>query len=191
MATMGFSKTLLLIGFLTAPLAYAQIGPIVEEPVGRRPPPNTTLTRQQEDQARDAMLAPLKIRFGKKSQEWTAQKLSSLPHESLQIMDAKNQSKTFSGVPLMALLVELGVPQKLKGKDLRLYALVEGRDGYKVVYSLGEISPDVHDGTVLLVDSVDGKPLQDSGPIQLISSGERRESRWVRGVVSIRVQAAD
>ena len=59
----------------------------------------------------------------------------------------------------MALLVELGVPQKLKGKDFRLYVVAEGRDGNKVVYSLGEISPDVHEGMVLLADSVDGKPL--------------------------------
>jgi hypothetical protein len=190
MATMGFSKPLLLIAFLTAPLAYAQL-PITEAPVGRRPPPNTTLTRQQEDQARDGMIAPVKIRYGKKSQEWTAQALAALPHEHLEMMDARNHSKTFSGVPLMALLVELGVPQKLKGKDFKLYVLVEGRDGNKVVYSLGEISPDVHEGSVLLVDSVDGKPLEDSGPIQLISSGERRDSRWVRSVVSIRVQSAE
>jgi hypothetical protein len=191
MATMGFSKALLPIVFLTAALACAQTGPVTDLPLGHPLPPDTTLTRQQADQGRDGMIAPLKISYGKKWQEWTAQKLSSLPHENLQIMDARNQAKTFSGVPLMALLVELGVPQKLKGKDLKLYALVEGRDGSKVVYSLGEISPDVHEGTVLLVDSVDGKPLEDTGPIQLISSGERRDSRWVRGVVSIRVQSAD
>lgn len=91
----------------------------------------------------------------------------------------------------MALLVELGVPQKLKGKDLRLYLIAEGRDGNKVVYSLGEVSPDLHDGSVLLADSVDGKPLSDDGPIELICSGERHPVRWVRGVTSIRVQAAD
>jgi len=91
----------------------------------------------------------------------------------------------------MALLVELGVPQKLKGKDFRLYLIAEGRDGNKVVYSLGEVSPDVHDGSVLLADSVDGKPLTDNGPIELICCGERRPARWVHGVISIRVQAAD
>ena len=99
--------------------------------------------------------------------------------------------ETYSGVPLMALLVELGVPQKLKGKDFRLYVVAEGRDGNKVVYSLGEISPEVHEGSVLLADSVDGKPLSDNGPIELISSGERRPARWVRNVTSIKVQAAD
>jgi hypothetical protein len=155
------------------------------------PPPDTTLTRQQADQGRESMIAPLKVSFGKKSQEWTAEKLATLPHESMQVPDARSQTQTFSGVPLIALLVEVGVPQKLKGKDLKLYLVAEGRDGTKVVYSLAEVSPEEHEGEVLLVDSVDGKPLAKNGPIALISSSERRDSRWVRGVVSIRVLSAD
>jgi Oxidoreductase molybdopterin binding domain len=155
-------------------------------------PPDTSITRQQADQGRDAMIAPLKISFGKKSQEWTAPKLAALPHETMQVMDARTQqTATFSGVPLMALLVEVGVPQRPKGNDFRLYVVAEGRDGYKAVYSLGEVSPDVHDGSVLLADSLDGKPLADAGPIELICSGERRPARWIRGVVSIRVMKAD
>jgi hypothetical protein len=155
-------------------------------------PLDTTHTRQQADQNRDDVVIPLKISFGKKSAEWTAPKLAQLPHETIQTTNEHTQAQeTYSGVPLMALLVELGVPQKLKGKDFRLYLIAEGRDGYKVVYSLGEVSPDVHEGSVLLADSVDGKPLADNGPIELISSGERRPARWVRNVTSIKVQAAD
>ncbi len=156
-------------------------------------PLDSTRSRQQADQGRDEMVTPLKISYGKKSAEWTAPKLAGLPHESIQATNSRTQTQeTYSGVPLMALLVELGVPQKLKGKDFRLYVVAEGRDGNKVVYSLGEISPDVHDGSVLLVDSVDGKPLADNnGPIELICSGERRPARWVQGVISIKVQAAD
>lgn len=190
--TTGNYKPLLLSLLLAAPLALAQSGQITDVPLRPPPPPDTTLTRQQANQGRESMVVPLKISFGKKSQEWTAQKLATLPHESMQVVDARNQAQqTYSGVPLIALLVELGVPQKLKGKDLRLYVLAEGRDGNKVVYSLAEISPDEHEGEVLLVDSIDGKPLADNGPIELISSGERRDSRWVRGVVSIKVQTAD
>jgi hypothetical protein len=155
-------------------------------------PLDTSRTRQQADQGRDAMEAPLKISYGKKSAEWTAPKLAQLPHETIQATNERTQAQdSYSGVPLMALLVELGVPQKLKGKDFRLYVVAEGRDGYKVVYSLGEVSPDVHDGSVLLVDSVNGKPLEDNGPIELICSGEHSPARWVRGVTSIKVQAAD
>jgi|GEM_PF-6584490 len=180
-----------------ATLAAAQTSPPPTGPGGGLalrppPPPDTTLTRQQADQGRDAMIPPLKISFGKKSAEWTAPKLAQLPHETIQATNEHSQSQeTYSGVPLMALLVELGVPKKLKGKDFRLYVVAEGRDGNKVVYSLGEVSPDVHDGSVLLADSVNGKPLEDNGPIELICSGEHRSARWIRGVISIKVQAAD
>ncbi len=191
MPTMGL-HTLLLSLFLATPLAYAQSGPITDLPMGHPRPPDTSLTRQLADQGRDAMVTPLKISYGKKSEEWTAPKLAQLPHETIQVTNERTRApESYSGVPLMALLVEVGVPQKLKGKDFRLYVVAEGRDGYKVVYSLGEVSPDVHDGSVLLADSVDGRPLAGDGPVELVISGERRPARWVRGVVSIKVQAAD
>ena len=191
MPTMG-KHTFFLSLLLATPLAYAQTGPITDLPMGHPQPPDTSLARQQADQGRDSFVTPLKISYGKKSAEWTAPKLAQLPHETMQATNEQTQAQeTYSGVPLMALLVELGVPQRPKGKDFRLYVVAEGRDGYKVVYSIGEVSPDVHDGSVLLVDSVNGKPLTDNGPIELICSGEHRPARWVRGVVSIKVQAAD
>jgi hypothetical protein len=187
----------LIFSIAFVPAAFSQLpdnpnlgpGGILLHPPG---PMDTTHTRQQADQGRDAMESSLRIKYGKKSAEWTAPKLAQLPHETIQTTNERTQAQdSYSGVPLMALLVELGVPQKLKGNDFRLYVVAEGRDGYKVVYSLGEVSPDVHDGSVLLVDSVNGKPLDDTGPIELICSGEHRPSRWVRGVTSIKVQAAD
>jgi hypothetical protein len=156
------------------------------------PPPDTRLTKMEEE-TRVAMASPVKIAFGKKSQQWTAAKLAELPHESIQFTDPERRNVvTYSGVPLIALLVEVGVPQRPKGKDLRLVVVAEARDGNKVVYSLGEVSPEVHDGSVLLADSADGKPIgEESGPIELICSGDRSPARWIRGVASIRVVAAD
>ncbi len=156
------------------------------------PPPDTRITKMAGE-SRVEMDSPLKVAFGRKSQQWTPARLAGLPHESLKFTDAdKRNIVTFSGVPLMALLVEVGVPQRPKGKDLRLVVVAESRDGSKVAYSLGEVSPDVHDGSVLLADSEDGKPLGDeSGPIELICSGDRSPARWIRGLASIRVVAAD
>ena len=156
------------------------------------PPPDTRLT-QMEEQTRVAMTASLKISFGRKSQQWTPAKLAALPHESIQFTDSDRRNVvTYSGVPLMALLVEVGVPQRPKGKDLRLVVVAESGDGNKVAYSLGEISPEVHDGSVLLVDSANGKPLGiESGPIELICSGDRSPVRWIRSLTSVRVISAD
>jgi len=194
MGVKGWGMAITLVLSLAAPLAKAQpqtAGP-GGAPFHAPPPPDTSLTRQQADQARDAAILPLKITFGKKVAEWTAPKLAELPHDNITVHnDHTKADETYSGVPLMELLTQLGVPQKLKGKDFRLYLIAEGSDGYKVVYSIGEVSPDVHDGSVLVADSMDGKPLGINGQLQLVCTGEKHPARWVHNVVSIRVMAAD
>ena len=76
-------KLCLSLAFCTGTtLAAAQTSPPAVGPGGGTalrppPPPDTTLTRQQADQGRDAMIAPLKISYGKKSAEWTAPKLAA------------------------------------------------------------------------------------------------------------------
>lgn len=135
---------------------------------------------------------PLKVTFGDKSAEWTPATLASQPHVTVTVYNEHaKENETFSGVPLMSLLAPLGVPAKPHGKDFRLYVVAAGSDGYEVVYSIGEVNPDVHDGTVLVADAMDGKPLGDHGPLQLVATGEKRPARWVRNLVTIRVQSAE
>jgi hypothetical protein len=130
----------------------------------------------------------LKITFGDQSAEWTAATLAALPHTTLTLYNEHTKAnETYSGVPLIDLLVKLGVPDKPRGKQFRLYLVAEGSDGYEVVYSLGEVTPDVHDATVLVVDSEDGKPIADDGPLKMVATGERRPARWVRNLVAVRV----
>jgi hypothetical protein len=156
------------------------------------PPSGSAHSGPPAGQTVDAATAPVKISFSDKSAEWTVSKIAELPHQTITVHNAHiNADQTFSGVPLIQLLTPLGVPEKPKGKDFKLYVLVEGRDGYKVVFAIGEIAPDVHDGTVLLADTVDGKPIAENGPIQLVCTGEKRPARWVRNVAAIRVLAAD
>jgi hypothetical protein len=136
--------------------------------------------------------APVRITFGDKSAEWTIIRMADLPHKTITLRNEHvNADQTFSGVPLIQLLTPLGVPEKPKGKDFKIYVVAEGRDGYKVVFSIGEVSTDVHDGAVLLADSVDGKPITQNGPFQIVCSGDKRPARWVRNVVAIRVMTAD
>jgi hypothetical protein len=135
---------------------------------------------------------PLKITFGDKSSEWTVVTLAALPHKTITVYNEHAKAnQAYSGVDLIELLKPLGVPEKPHGKDFRLYLVAEGSDGYQVVYSLGEISPDVHDGTVLVADTLDGKALADSGPLQLVATGEKRPARWVRNLVAIRILTAE
>jgi hypothetical protein len=135
---------------------------------------------------------PLRITFGDKSAEWTAATLAALPHKTLTVFNEHAKvNQTYSGVELIELLKPLGVAEKPHGKELRLYLVAEGSDGYEVVYSVGEVTPDVHDATVMVADTLDGKPIGDSGPLQLVATGEKRPARWVRNLVAIRVNTAE
>ena len=103
---------------------------------------------------------PLKISFGDKSAEWTSATLAALPHKTLTLFNEHTKkNETYSGVALIDLLTKLGVPDKPHGKEFRLYLEAEGADGYVVVYSVAEVTPDVHDGTVIVADTIDGNPL--------------------------------
>jgi len=157
---------------------------------GDRPLLDTS--RVQQEMAAKAAAGPLKIIFGKKSAGWTAATLAALPHTTITVHNEHAKAdQTYSGVPLIELLKPLGVPEKPHGKEFRLYLVAEGSDGYQVVYSVAEAMPDVHDGTVMVADTMDGKPLGDNGPLQLVATGEKRPARWVRNLVAIRVMTAE
>jgi hypothetical protein len=135
---------------------------------------------------------PLKITFGDKSATWTAATLAPLPHVTVTVHNEHTKAdETYSGVPLIALLTPLGVNEHPRGKDLRLYVVTEGADLYEAVYSIGEITPDVSNSTVIVADTENGKPLTDDGPLKLIATGEKRPARWVRNLVAIKVLAAE
>jgi len=159
---------------------------------GQTATPDTSHAAQEMMHDRPMPAAgPLKIAFGDKSAEWTAATLAALPHKTLNVYNEHAKAnQTYSGVPLIDLLTKLGVPEKPRGKDFRLYLVAEGSDGYQVVYSIGEVAPDVHDGDVIVADSLDGKPLPGNGPLQLVATGEKRPARWVRNLDAIRVLTA-
>lgn len=135
---------------------------------------------------------PLRITFGTKSAEWTPAALAVLPHTTLTVYNEHlKASQTFSGVLLIDLLTPLGIPAKPHGREFQFYLVAEGSDGYKVEFSVAEVTPDVHDATVLVADTLDGKPLAGSGPLQLVATGEKRPARWVRNLVAVRVLTAE
>ncbi len=139
-----------------------------------------------------APAGPLKITFGAKSAEWTPDSLAALPHKTITVYNEHAKvNQTYTGVSLIDLLTPLGVPAKPHGKDFVLYLVAEGSDGYQVAYSVAEVNPDVQDVTVIVADSLDGKPLADKGPFQLVATGQKRPARWVRNLVAVRVLPAE
>lgn len=164
-----------------------------QAPIQPQPPaPQSPAEQRASKTTAQVPAQALKITFGDQSAAWTAETLAPLPHVTITVYNEHAKaSQTYSGVPLIDLLARLGVPDKPRGKQFRLYLVAEGSDGYAVVYSLGEVTPDVHDGTVLVTDSEGGKALTESGPFQLVATGEKRPARWVRNLVAIRVLTAE
>ena len=157
----------------------------------QQPSPMPARRNERDAEGRHRQLGRCKITFGDKSATWTAATLAALPHTTVTVHNEHTKAdETYSGVPLIALLTPLGVTDKPRGKDLRLYVVAAGSDGYEVVYSIGEVTPDVHDATVMVADTENGAPINADGPLKLVATGEKRPARWVRNLVSITVRTA-
>lgn len=97
------------------------------------------------------------------------------------------------GVSLAALLQSSGAmpDAPLRGAHLDRYVLVSARDGYRAVFSLGELDATLGNRGVYLVDRCDGALLDaDSGPLRLLVPDDTRPARGVRQVERITVIAA-
>jgi hypothetical protein len=133
----------------------------------------------------------LRVSFGGKPTDWTLAQLAALPHKTITLFNSHAKAnQTYSGVPLMDLLAKAGVAAKPHGKDLALYLMAVGSDGYVAVYAAAEVNPDVHEGTVLVADAMDGKPLAGEGPLKLVATGDTRPARWVRNLAQVKVETA-
>ncbi|VXB00403.1 conserved exported hypothetical protein [Luteimonas sp. 9C] len=110
-------------------------------------------------------------------------------------VDATVHGRTLrcEGVALAALLQATGAmpDTPLRGALLDRYALVTARDGYRTLFSLGELDATLGNRGVYLVDRCDGAPLDaDSGPLRLLVPDDTRPARGVRQVERITVIAA-
>ena len=86
-----------------------------------------------------------------------------------------------------------GVPvgEAFRGEWLAAYAVVEGADGYRVVFSVAELDEGYGRDDVLVAHELDGKPLpQGDGRFQLVKLSDDRKGRWVRQVRSITIRKA-
>jgi len=123
----------------------------------------------------------------------TAADLAKLPHHSIKASE-HGTSATFDGVPLNDVLTLVNVPagEKLRGKALAQYLLVEAADGYRVVFALPELDPAFTEQPVYLVTKRDGKPLSEKeGAFRIVVPAEKRPARWVRQVTALKIKQAE
>jgi hypothetical protein len=123
---------------------------------------------------------------------FAAADLAALPHVEVHATE-HGRAGTFGGVPLEVVLRRAGVPvDSVRGGRASWYVLAIASDGYRAVFSLAELAPDLSGRSVLLADRRDGQPLAASeGPLRLVVPDDHRPTRWVRQLTTLVVRRGE
>lgn len=116
--------------------------------------------------------------------------LAKMPREHVDIAGPDGAKTTYEGVALQEILKKAGIAfgAGMRGKALAGYVLAEAKDGYQVVFSLGELDPDLGGQRVMVADTRDGKPLAaDQGLARLVLPADKEGARSVRMLEKLEV----
>jgi DMSO/TMAO reductase YedYZ molybdopterin-dependent catalytic subunit len=134
--------------------------------------------RQPTVQVTGAVKQPLTLSAGD---------LAKMPRATVRTTN-NGMETIFEGVWLHEVLKRAGAPEGMHGAALAAYVVAEAQDGYQVVFSLGELNPELIDNEILLADTADGKPLAGAqGRFQLLAPKDKHRSRSVRMLTKLEV----
>jgi hypothetical protein len=122
----------------------------------------------------------------------TLDSLRRMPQDELKGRIHDGPELVFRGPALDAVLALAGAPRgrDLRGPALRLVVMASAHDGYAVVYSLAELSPDLGARRAIVAVEQDGQPLgEKDGPLRIVLEGEKRPARWIRQLQRLRIVA--
>lgn len=74
-----------------------------------------------------------------------------------------------------------------KNDVLSVYITAVGSNGYRATVAYGEIDPDFGAQQIIVAYTMDGKPLDKDGVVELVVPGDKLAGRWVKNLVSITV----
>ncbi|WP_218511442.1 molybdopterin-binding oxidoreductase [Variovorax sp. dw_308] len=107
------------------------------------------------------------------------------------------QTHTYTGASLWSILGDAGIQNDASRKNdvLSRYALATGSDGYQVIFTLGELSPDFGNKPSILayLETVSGLngPLNSSdGPVRVTAPGDVKGGRYVSNLTRLDVFAS-
>jgi len=119
--------------------------------------------------------------------------LAKMKRTTVSLKDRDGAEHGYTGVPISEILDQAGVTtgKQLRGENLSKYLLVKCADGYQVLFSLAELDSSFTDRTVILADSMEGRPLPaGKGPFRLVVPGEKKPARSSFQVVEMVVRYA-
>src|SRR5262249_27490397 len=119
----------------------------------------------------------------------TAADLATMPRATV-TTNSNGIATTYEGVWVSDVLKKAGVPlgSALRGAALSTYVVALASDGYQVVFSLGELDPDMTEGQYLLADTGNGKPLfAETGAFRLVVPKDKRGARSIRMLTTLNV----
>jgi hypothetical protein len=127
-----------------------------------------------------------------KAGDWSVQKVKrDFSKEIINLNYTLKGKKYFSRcVPLLSLIqaAQPRFPDKGKHPELRFLIKVQGKDGYSVWFSMGELSPDFGKRKVYLALDVNNQPFQGKeAPVRLIVPDEKDYGRWIYGIKAITI----
>jgi hypothetical protein len=121
----------------------------------------------------------------------TAAEWAKLPQQKVRAKDPHSGATfEYEGVFLPDVLKAAGITfgKDLKGPRLAAYVLAEAKDGYRVIYSIGEVDPDTGNIQILVANKKDGAALAGAeGPVRFVVPQDKRAARWIRQVSGISV----
>ena len=119
--------------------------------------------------------------------------LEALARDTLRTEGGHAPPATFQVVSVGRLLSEVGITlDSLRSGDLRRVVLAEARDGYTVVFSLGELSKPLGAQSLWIAVRREGLEIPESeGPFRLLVPGDTRGARAVRQLERLRVVTVD
>lgn len=97
---------------------------------------------------------------------------------------------TYTGVSFWDPLnttVGIDIDPAVKNDVLGKYVVATGSDGYKSVFSLGELDPGFGNQPDLIAYAVNGSPLDSSGFARVVVPDDGKKGRWVSNLVRLEV----
>lgn len=104
------------------------------------------------------------------------------------------QEQVCSGPMLADVAARMGAPSRgdMRGAALSMVVVAEARDGYRAVFSLGELDPLLGKARVIVATSCNAAALnEDDGPFRLAVAGDVRGARSVRQLASLRLEQVE